>query len=107
MTARLLAAALAALAALLVAGCNKTENGYQGWIEANLIFVAPDEVGRVDTLSVREGDVVKKGDPLFALEDDLAASRFRPGQGFGDERAANVRSSLDAAQDRGGHAKRF
>ena len=87
MTARLLAAALAALAALLVAGCNKTENGYQGWIEANLIFVAPDEVGRVDTLSVREGDVVKKGDPLFALEDDLQQADF-----------AQVKASVTNAQ---------
>jgi HlyD family secretion protein len=71
MTSRLLAVALAVTAALAVAGCNKTDNGYQGWIEANLIFVAPDEVGRVETLSVSEGDVVKKGDPLFTLEDDL------------------------------------
>jgi HlyD family secretion protein len=71
MTARLIVAAFAVFAALSIAGCNKTDNGYQGWIEANLIFVAPDEVGRVETLSVREGDVVKKGDPLFTLEDDL------------------------------------
>ena len=87
MTARSLAAALAALAALSVAGCNKTENGYQGWIEANLIFVAPDEVGRVDTLSVREGDVVKKGDPLFTLEDDLQQADF-----------AQVKASVTNAQ---------
>lgn len=71
MTTRLFAMTLVVIAAFSVAGCNKTDNGYQGWIEANLIFVAPDEVGRVDTLSVREGDVVKKGDPLFTLEDDL------------------------------------
>jgi len=45
MSARLLAAAV--LLALVLAGCNKPDNGYQGWIEANLIFVAPDEVGRV------------------------------------------------------------
>ena len=40
----------------------RAQRVYQGWIEANLIFVAPDEVGRVQTLSVREGDVVKAGD---------------------------------------------
>jgi len=33
--------------------------------------VAPDEVGRVQTLSVSEGDVVKTGDPLFTVDDDL------------------------------------
>lgn len=58
-------------AALLLASCSKPDNGYQGWIEANLIFVAPDEVGRVQTLSVREGDTVKTGDTLFTVDDDL------------------------------------
>ena len=39
---------------------------------ANLIFVAPDEVGRVQTtLLVSEGDVVKAGDALFTVDDDL------------------------------------
>src|ERR1044072_1768007 len=61
--------ALVVLSAL--AACSKTNNGYQGWIEANLIFVAPDEVGRVQTLSVREGDTVKTGQALFTVDDDL------------------------------------
>ena len=30
----------------------------QGWVEADLIFVGPDETGRVQTLAVREGDPV-------------------------------------------------
>lgn len=59
------------LLALLLSGCNKSDNTYQGWIEANLVFVAPDEVGRVQTLSVREGDMVKTGQPLFTVDDDL------------------------------------
>jgi HlyD family secretion protein len=67
---RTAAAGLVALAFAL-AGCDKSENGYQGWIEANLIFVAPDEVGRVQTLSVSEGDRVKTGDALFTVDDDL------------------------------------
>ena len=74
MSARVRAAAIAAglLALVLVlASCNKNYNGYQGWIEANLIFVAPDEVGRVQTLSVSEGDRVKTGDALYTVDDDL------------------------------------
>ncbi len=58
-------------AALALASCGKPDNGYQGWIEANLIFVAPDEVGRVQTLAVREGDSVKTGQALFTVDDDL------------------------------------
>jgi HlyD family secretion protein len=77
----------AALLALLLAGCNGRDDEYQGWIEANLIFVAPDEVGRVQTLSVREGDVVKTGDELFTVDDDLQRADL-----------AQVKASLTNAQ---------
>jgi len=63
--------ALAVSLVLLLGACNKIDDTYQGWVEANLIFVAPDEVGRVQTLSVSEGDVVKTGEPLFTVDDDL------------------------------------
>ena len=32
---------------------------FQGWVEAELIFVGPDESGRIETLTVREGDQVE------------------------------------------------
>jgi HlyD family secretion protein len=53
-------------------GCGKNNDRVlQGWVEAELIFVSPDEQGRVETLKVREGDRVKKGDVLFTVDDDL------------------------------------
>ncbi len=59
-------------AVLVLAGCNDgKEPTYQGWIEAELIFVGPDEAGRVETLSVREGDQVDAEAPLFTLDADL------------------------------------
>jgi HlyD family secretion protein len=62
--------ALAAL--LLVAGCNSVQEPvFQGWMEAELIFVGPDEAGRIETLSVREGDQVEQGAPLFVIDSDL------------------------------------
>lgn len=64
-------AALLCVLALPLAACDKKDPTYQGWVEANLIFVAPDEVGRVQTLSVKEGDQVKTGQPLFTVDDDL------------------------------------
>src|SRR5689334_10038067 len=64
-------AAIVALLALPLAGCNDRPVTYQGWIEANLIFVGPDEAGRVETLSVREGDKVEVGSPLFTLDSEL------------------------------------
>jgi HlyD family secretion protein len=60
-----------ALAAGL-AGCNEHRDpGYQGWVEADMIFVSPDESGRVIKLNVREGDEVKAGAPVYAVDDDL------------------------------------
>ncbi|HEX9469754.1 MAG TPA: efflux RND transporter periplasmic adaptor subunit [Bradyrhizobium sp.] len=56
----------------MLAGCNETKNpGFQGWVEADMIFVSPDESGRVTTLSVREGDEVKSGTQLYSVDDDL------------------------------------
>jgi HlyD family secretion protein len=64
------------LAVLLLAaalgGCNdKRDPGFQGWVEADMIFVSPDEFGRVTKLNVREGDEVKVGDPLYSVDDDM------------------------------------
>jgi HlyD family secretion protein len=63
---------LALAAALFLAACNDEKPPvFQGWMEANLIFVAPDEIGRIETLSVREGDSVAVHAPLFNLDADL------------------------------------
>ena len=63
----------AALAlATVLAGCKERRDpGFQGWVEADMIFVSPDESGRVITLNVREGDEVKPGEPLYSVDDDL------------------------------------
>ena len=64
-------AAVLGLAAVL-AGCNQSrDRGYQGWVEADMIFVSPDESGRVTRLDVREGDQVKVGTPIYSVDDDL------------------------------------
>ncbi|HZL63171.1 MAG TPA: efflux RND transporter periplasmic adaptor subunit [Pseudolabrys sp.] len=60
------------LAGLALAGCDKgNERQLQGWVEAELVFISSDEQGRVENLKVREGDQVKQGDLLFAVDDDL------------------------------------
>ena len=65
----------AVLGAALLSGCNSSDpNVLQGWVEADLVFVSPDEQGRVEVLKVREGDRVHKGDMLFTLDDDLQKS---------------------------------
>ena len=61
----------AGLATLLYARRDAAPPEFQGWVEAELLFVSPDEAGRVETLSVREGDDVEVGAPLFTLDADL------------------------------------
>jgi HlyD family secretion protein len=61
-----------AVVALALGACTKTDDRtVQGWMEAELIFVSPDEAGRVDTLAKREGDRVEAGALLFTVDPDL------------------------------------
>ena len=63
---------VAVVLATSLAGCEeKRDPGFQGWVEADMIFVSPDEAGRVTKLNVREGDEVKVGDALYSVDDDL------------------------------------
>src|SRR5882672_11537082 len=58
--------------ATMLAGCNERRDpGFQGWVEADMIFVSPDESGRVTRLAVREGDEVKPGMQLYSVDDEL------------------------------------
>jgi HlyD family secretion protein len=72
MRTKLIGSLMIVLSALTLAGWNNNnDHVLQGWVEAELIFVSPDEQGRVETLKVREGDRVQKGDVLFTVDDDL------------------------------------
>jgi len=86
---------LAALAlTTLLAGCNENRDpGFQGWVEADMIFVSPDESGRVTSLKVREGDEVKKGDQLYTVDDDLQRADLNQNKAT----LANAQQSYDRA----------
>jgi HlyD family secretion protein len=72
MRTRFVGLAAVVLATLALAACDKrNDRVVQGWVEAELVFVSPDEQGRVEVESVREGDHVKKGQLLFILDEDL------------------------------------
>ena len=82
-----------ALAAAL-AGCDQRRDpGYQGWVEADMIFVSPDESGRVTKLNVREGDEVKAGAPVYAVDDDLQQADLNQNKAT----LANAQQSYDRA----------
>jgi len=85
--------AAVALAAAL-AGCKeKRDPGFQGWVEADMIFVSPDESGRVIKLNVREGDEVKPGDLLYSVDDDLQRADLNQNNAT----LANAQQSYDRA----------
>src|SRR5262245_10886755 len=93
MTARHIAIVLAA--GLALAACNSAgDPGFQGWVEADLIFVGPDEAGRVETLSVREGDAVTQGAPLFTVDPDLQQADV----GVWQAQLINARQAHERAQ---------
>src|SRR5499433_2114769 len=78
----------------LLAGCDEHRDpGFQGWVEADMIFVSPDESGRVTSLKVREGDEVKKGDQLYSVDDDLQQADLNQNKAT----LANARQTYDRA----------
>jgi HlyD family secretion protein len=82
------------IALLVLAACNDGPKTYQGWIEANLIVVAPDEAGRVETLAVREGDQVTSGSPLLTVDSELQKADVNLNQAtLNNARAAFERAS--------------
>jgi HlyD family secretion protein len=96
MTSSRTALRLLAISALAIAlaGCNERRDpGFQGWVEADMIFVSPDESGRVTKLDVREGDEVKPGAPLYSVDDDLQQADLNQNNAT----LANAKQSYDRA----------
>lgn len=87
---------VALLGIFALAGCgNNGGETLQGWIEADLIFVGADEAGRVETLSVREGDNVVTGAKIFTLDADLQKADVLSGEAT----VANTQQSFNRAQE--------
>ncbi len=97
---RLLALSVVAAIGLAVAALaylreQPTSREFQGWVEAYFIYVSPDETGRVETLSVREGDAVTVGAPLFALDADLQRAAVAENEAA----VANAKITFQRAQE--------
>jgi HlyD family secretion protein len=87
--------AIALAASLAVSGCSENKApGFQGWVEAELIFVSPDEAGRIETLAVREGDPVALRAPLFTLDSDLQQADVA----MQEAQVKNAQQAYDRAQ---------
>ena len=61
-----------ALALGLLAGCKPSQSPrVQGYVEGEFVHVASPLAGQLDLLAVQRGAQVKRGDPLFALENGM------------------------------------
>ncbi|OEO28957.1 hypothetical protein VW23_027580 [Devosia insulae DS-56] len=59
------------LVALVIPGFGATEApGYNGYVEARYVYAASSTAGPIETISVREGDLVLTGDLLFRLRSE-------------------------------------
>jgi HlyD family secretion protein len=86
---------IAAAAVLTLPSWNRSsDESFQGWVEADLVFVGPDEAGRIETLTVREGSVVNVREPLFTLDDDLQKADVNQVTA----QVTNARQALNRAQ---------
>ncbi len=73
------------------------ETIFPGYMEADLVLVGSEQGGRVETLSVQEGDSVKTGDPIFTLESteqdaEVAAAKSRVAEA--EARLADARQQM-------------
>jgi HlyD family secretion protein len=97
MSTRALAVLVAA--AIALAACANENGRLQGWVEAEFVFVGPDESGRVGALHVREGDTVAAGAPLFAIDAELQTADLNSATAQVAEARARL-ARLESAQQR-------
>jgi HlyD family secretion protein len=76
-----------------------SDAGWQGWVEADFVFVAADEAGRLEQLSVSEGKRVAAGDALFAMEHALQEADLQAAQAQLAESRARL-ARIEAAMQR-------
>jgi HlyD family secretion protein len=93
--ARVLVALLVVAAIVAVPAWNRDrEQTLQGWVESDPVFVSPDENGRIETLAVREGFSIIKGDALFVLDDELQRADLAEA----DASVENARAAFERAR---------
>jgi HlyD family secretion protein len=72
---------------------------YQGWIEADTVFVGAEDGGRLASLSVAEGQEVKEGDALFSIDSKTQTADVQAARQALDEASSRL-ARLEAAQQR-------
>jgi HlyD family secretion protein len=94
-------AAIVIAIALFTLPVNREEE-FAGYMEADLVLVGSEQGGRVETLSVEEGDHVNRGDPVFTLESSeqeaaVAAAKSRAEQA--EAQLADVKAEVQRPEE--------
>jgi len=73
--------------------------GFQGYVEGNLVYMAPEEGGRIDKMQVEAGDDAKEGQLLFGLESAMQIGQRNEAEARLRQAEAQL-ANLKAAQQR-------
>jgi HlyD family secretion protein len=91
---------VAALALAALAACQRQEApAWQGWMEADTVFVGPEDTGRLVLLKVSEGDDVPAGALLFTLDPATQKADVEAAQALLAQAQSKL-ARLEAAQQR-------
>lgn len=77
---------------LTVTGCGDKPEGFQGYVEADMVYISPVLGGRLEKIYIDHGDFVKKGSKLFDLDSIEYAAAVA-------ESEANLRKAQDDLND--------
>lgn len=72
---------------------------WQGWIEGDYLFIAPDEAGRLTSLDVARGQDVAQGARLFSVQSDIQDAAWQQAAAALAEAKAHL-ARAEAAQQR-------
>jgi HlyD family secretion protein len=103
---------LAAIAVVILAGAGAAfwfygtrsgdSNRFQGYVEGYLVFMAPEEGGRIENLAVDHGDQVTTGQPLFELESSMQIAQRNEAEARWQQakaQLANLQASLQRPEE--------
>ncbi len=71
---------------------------YVGYVEAEYIYVAAPQAGWLQSVEVREGDIVSDGDLLFSLDQDQQRAVYAEAAGRAEQAAAQARDIATGAR---------
>lgn len=89
----------AVLAAILPGFGDDPTPVYNGYVEADYVYVAPSVTGRIHTLSAREGDAVVAGAFLFDMDANQQRAALRAANARVAQAEANLRNLETGSRD--------